>query len=43
MNGFKGIKFFRKSQLSMNPRPNTTGYHVCMEDGGGNSGKFGFG
>ena len=28
------------SQLSMNPRPNITSYHVCMEDGGGNGGKL---
>ena len=31
------------SQLSMNPRPNITSYPVCMEDGGGNGGKSGFG
>ena len=30
-------------QLSMNPGPNITSYHVCMEDGGGNGGKSGFG
>ena len=22
------------SQLSLNPRPNITSYHICMEDGG---------
>ena len=28
------------AQLSMNPQPNITSYHVCMEDGGGNGGKL---
>ena len=28
---------------SMNPRPNITSYPVCIEDGGGNGGKSGFG
>ena len=35
--------YFCMPQLSMNPRPNITIYHVCMEDGSGNSGKLGFG
>ena len=28
------------SLLSMNPQPNITSYHVCMEDGGENGGKL---
>ena len=28
---------------SMNPRPNITSYPVCIEDGGRNGGKSGFG
>ena len=31
------------TQLSMNPRSNYINYHVCMEDGGGNGGKLGYG
>ena len=32
-----------RSQLSMNPWPNITNCHVCMEDGDGNGRKLGFG
>ena len=31
------------SQLSMNPRPNITNYHVCIKDGGGKGQTFGCG